>query len=75
MATQQRARFSVAAAAGAKRLAPEADEETTPQKKVPRASELVVETGPKPQRAAQRLPENAPIVVALYKVTSRAGDV
>ena len=70
-----RARFSVAAAAGAKRAAPEAAEEATPPKKVPRASDLVTETGPKPQRAAQRLPENAPIVVALYKVTSRAGDV
>ena len=75
MATQ-RTRFSVTAAAGAKRPAPDAAaEEATPQKKVPRASELIFETGPKPQRAAQRLPENAPIIVTLYKVTSRAGDV
>ena len=75
MATQ-RTRFSAAAAAGgAKRPAQGAAEEATPQKKVPRASELVIETGPKPQRAAERLPENAPIVVAIYKVTARAGDV
>ena len=43
--------------------------------KVPKASECMVEEGPKPQRAAQRLPTHAPVVVCLYKVTDEACDV
>ena len=43
--------------------------------KVPKASECVVEEGPKPQRSAQRMPTHAPVVVCLYKVTDEAGDV
>jgi len=44
--------------------------------KVPKASDCTfVEQGPKPQRAAQRLPVHAPVVVCVYKVTDEAADV
>ena len=44
--------------------------------KVPKASDCAfIEQGPKPQRAAQRLPVHAPVVVCVYKVTNEAADV
>ena len=43
--------------------------------KVPKASDCVVEEGPRPQRAAKRLPNHAPVVVCLYKFTDEASDV
>ena len=57
---------------------------TTPQKrpveeevsvmKVPRVAQLtLVEQGPRPQ-TAQRLPDKAPVVLTIYKVTEQAGD-
>ena len=46
-----------------------------PTAKVPRACDLTVETGPKPQQKPKRLPTSAPVNVCMYKVTDDAGDV
>ena len=72
-----RARFSLAASTAGKKRASEEVASTSQQTppKVPKASELSIEAGPRPARGPQRLPESAPVVVPLYKVTDKAGDV
>ena len=40
----------------------------------PRVSDLTIEERPSPQKHLQRLPEEAPLEVAIYKVTDCAGD-
>ena len=43
--------------------------------KIPKANELTIEPGPRPQQVPQRLPATAPVEVAIYKVTDQAGDL
>ena len=43
--------------------------------KVPKASELTLEQGPKAPQAARNLPATAPVVVCCYKITDCAGDL
>ena len=42
--------------------------------KIPRASEITIETGPKPSANPKRKPAVAPVQVCIYKYTSDAGD-
>jgi len=72
--TAPRARFSLAATTSGKKRTLE-DVSACAHPKVPKASELSIEIGARPARAPQRLPESAPVVVAIYKITDKAGDV
>lgn len=74
-------KFSAAACAppsrAAKRPADEAaSSQARPKAKVPRASDVVVEQAPRPQRQQQaRLPTSAPVVICVYLVSESAADV
>ncbi len=43
-------------------------------KKIPKASEVIIEEGPRPSQTLRRLPAAAPVVVTMYKVSDRVGD-
>ena len=43
--------------------------------KLPRASEINIEQGPRPLQAPKRLPANAPVDVCIYRVTELASDL
>ena len=47
---------------------------TQPEKRA-RASEIVIEQGPRPQKPASRRPETAPWHICIYKVSDCAGDL
>ena len=62
--------------AGTKRAAPQPMQQLANNPKVPKASEVELVVGPKPQASARRLlPASAPVDVCMYKVTDQAGDV
>ena len=42
---------------------------------IPRVSQLTIEQGPVPQNKPQRVPEEAPVLCAMYKITDKAGDL
>ena len=43
--------------------------------KTPKASDISIETGPKPILVPKRLPMNAPVDVCIYRVTELASDL
>ena len=43
--------------------------------KLPKASEITVEQGPRPTQNVRRLPANAPVDVCIYKYTDQASDL
>ena len=67
------AKFSLASAAVTKR--PAGSSKSPSVSKVPKASDCVVEHGPKTQRPVQRMSVQAPVLVCIYKVTDEACDV
>ena len=70
-------KFSLTKASGAKesnkRPAEAAASGGSPYK-IPKVSEITIETGPKPSAAPRRRPQIAPVQVCIYKYTNDAGD-
>ena len=72
----QRSKFSVAAATTpAKKNQASVEPTSGRPAKVPKACEITVQDGPRPQQTPQRLPTSAPVNVVMYKVSDVAGDV
>ena len=68
-------KFSLSKASGGKETKRPAESATSgPPNKVPRASEITIEAGPKPSAAPRRRPAVAPVQVCIYKYTEDAGD-
>ncbi len=68
-------KFSLSKASGGKETKRPAESATSgPPNKVPRASEITIEAGPKPSTAPRRRPAVAPVQVCIYKYTEDAGD-
>ena len=69
-------KFSLSKASGGKEIKRQAESATSgPPNKVPRASEITIEAGPKPSAAPRRKPAVAPVQVCIYKYSSFAGDL
>ena len=65
--------FSLDAASVTKRAAEE--QKNGSPSKIPRASQLEIEAGPRPASAQKKLPETAAVCICVYKVTNKAGDL
>ena len=52
------------------------ENDTAPRpSKLPKASEISIEQGPRPMQAPKRLPITAPVEVCIYRVTNLASDL
>ena len=71
---EKRSKFSLSATASGSVKRP-AETPSDRSGKVPKAYDCIVEEGLKPQRAAQRLPTHAPVVLCIYKYTDEAADI
>eukprot|EP00973_Karenia_brevis_P041718 5773832-Karenia_brevis.AAC.1 len=73
--TDKGSKFSLSGTASGSMKRPAQTPSDRSDRKTPRAGDCVVEIGLKPQRAAQRLPTHAPVVLCMYKYTDEAADI